>query len=94
MRQRVGSFDHHRQSCEPTFDHRRRYRSDLSDTAWARIAGFLVPKHFKGGRLCPPHRWREYLHAMLYVLGTGCAWRHLPNDFAVSWSAAHKHFLR
>jgi transposase len=31
---------------------------------------------------------------MLYVLRTGCAWRHLPHDFAVSWSAAHKHFLR
>jgi transposase len=28
------------------------------------------------------------------VLGTGCAWRHLPHDFTVSWSAAHKHFLR
>ncbi len=31
---------------------------------------------------------------MLYVLRTGCAWRHLPHDFAVSWSAAHKHFPR
>lgn len=24
---------------------------------------------------------------------TGCAWRHLPHDFTVGWSAAHKHFL-
>lgn len=31
---------------------------------------------------------------MLYILRTGCAWRHLPHDFTVSWSAAHKHFLR
>lgn len=31
---------------------------------------------------------------MPYVLRTGCAWRHLPHDFTVSWSAAHKHFLR
>ena len=31
---------------------------------------------------------------MLYVLRTGCAWRHLPHDFTVSWLAAHKHFLR
>ncbi len=30
----------------------------------------------------------------MYVLRTGCAWRHLPHDFTVSWSAAHKHFLR
>jgi transposase len=28
------------------------------------------------------------------VLRTGCAWRHLPHDFTVGWSAAHKHFLR
>lgn len=42
----------------------------------------------------PPERWREYLDAILYVLRTGCAWRHLPHDFTVSWSAAHKHFLR
>lgn len=41
----------------------------------------------------PPRRWREYLDAMLYVLRTGCPWRHLPHDFAVSCSAARKHFL-
>jgi transposase len=28
------------------------------------------------------------------VLRTGCAWRHLPHDFTVRSSAAHKHFLR
>ena len=28
------------------------------------------------------------------MLRTGCAWWHLPHDFTVSWSAAHKHFLR
>lgn len=43
---------------------------------------------------CPPERWREYLDAILYVLRTGCAWRHLPHDFTVGWSSAHKHFLR
>ncbi|MDT5397868.1 MAG: hypothetical protein QOK33_1099, partial [Mycobacterium sp.] len=32
--------------------------------------------------------------AALHVLRTGCAWRHLPHDFTVSWSATHKHFLR
>jgi transposase len=58
------------------------------------IAGFLVPKHPKGGRPCPPQRWREYLDATLWALRTGCAWRHLPHDFTVSWSAAHKHLLR
>jgi transposase len=53
-----------------------------------------VPKHPRGGRPCPPQRWRKYLNAILYVLRTGCAWRHLPHDVTVRWSAAHKHFLR
>lgn len=73
---------------------RRRYHSDLSDTAWAGIAGVPVPKHPRGGRRCPPQRWREYLDAISYVLRTGCTRRHLPHDFTVSWSSAHKHFLR
>lgn len=72
----------------------RRYRSDLSDSAWERITRFLVPRRRKGGRPCPPERRREYLDAMLCVLRTGCAWRHLSHDFTVSWSAAHKHILR
>jgi len=53
-----------------------------------------VRDHPRGGRPCPPQRWREHLNAALYVLRTGCAWRHLPHHFTVSWSAAHKHFLR
>jgi transposase len=28
------------------------------------------------------------------VLRSGCAWRHLPHDFIVGWSATHKHFMR
>ncbi|KAA8961614.1 MAG: transposase [Mycobacterium sp.] len=31
---------------------------------------------------------------MLHVLRSGCAWRPLPHDVTVSWSAAHKHFPR
>ena len=37
---------------------------------------------------------REYINAVLYVVRTGCPWRHLPHDFAVEWSSTHKHFLR
>jgi transposase len=66
----------------------------LSDTAWTRIARFIVAVHPRGGRPCPPQRWREYLDATRYVLPTGCPWRHLPHDFTVGCSAAHKHFLR
>ncbi|MCV7337427.1 transposase [Mycobacterium senegalense] len=46
-------------------------------------------KHPRGGRPCPPQRWPEYLDAIVYVLRTGCAWRHLPHDFTVLWSSAH-----
>lgn len=80
--------------CDPKPCRRRRYRSALTDTAWARIARFLVPEHPRGGRPCPADHWHEYLDASLYVLRTGCAWRHLPHDVTVHWSAAHKHFLR
>ncbi|QRY42637.1 transposase [Mycolicibacterium boenickei] len=44
------------------------------------------PAHRSGGPEC--------LDAIVYVLRTGCTWRHLPHDFTVSWSSAHKHFLR
>jgi transposase len=93
MRQRAGAADHDRWLCDQS-PQRRRYASDLSDTAWARIAGFIVPNHPRRGRPCPPQRWLQYVDAIPYVLRTGCAWRHLPHDFTVNCSAAHKHLLR
>jgi hypothetical protein len=39
--------------------------------ASGRIARFIVPDHPRGGRPCPPVRWREYLDAILNVLRTG-----------------------
>ena len=50
--------------------------------------------HPRGGRPCPPRRRCEYLNAVLYGLRTGYAWRHLAHDLTVSWSSAHKRFLR
>ena len=32
------------------------------------------------------------LHCRVYVLTTGCAWRHLPPDFGVSPATAHRRF--
>ena len=42
-----------------------------------------------------PHRWpmRTVLDAILYVLRTGCAWRHLPRDFT-PWQTVLRWFLR
>jgi len=73
---------------------RPRYPSDLSDTAWWRICGLVVPKHERGGRPCSQARWREYVNVLLYIARTGIPWRALPHDFTVTWSAAHKHFTR
>jgi transposase len=54
----------------------------------------VVPIHDRGGRPCCEHRWREYVNALPFVVTTGIPWRALPHDFAVSWSATHKHFTR
>ncbi len=55
-----------------------RYPSDLSDEEW-RIIAPLIPPGRRGGR----HRsvdLRAVLNGVLYVLETGCQWRHLPKD--------------
>jgi len=73
---------------------RSRYPSDLTDEQWAALACALLREHDGPGRPIDADRLREYLDAILYVLRTGCPWRHLPHDFAVPWSSAHQQFLR
>lgn len=56
-----------------------RYPSDLTDEEWSLIEA-LIPPGRRGGR----HRsakMREVLQGLLYLLETGCQWRHLPKDF-------------
>src|SRR4051812_37694013 len=36
---------------------------------------------------------RAVFTAIVYVLTSGCAWRHLPGEFRVSSSTAHRRFL-
>lgn len=57
---------------------------------WALVAP-LLPEPAATGR---PRRWpsRALLDAILYVLRTGYAWRHLPHAFP-PWSTAHRWFL-
>jgi transposase len=57
---------------------RRAYPSDLSDAEWTLLEP-LVPAPKPGGRP-PKHDRRELVDAILYVLRTGCQWRHLPHD--------------
>src|SRR3712207_5395625 len=36
---------------------------------------------------------RAVFAAIVYVLTTGCAWRHLPAEFGVSQATAHRRFV-
>jgi transposase len=56
-----------------------RYPSDLTDAEWALIAP-LIPPARRGGR---PRSvdLRAVVEGLLYLLETGCQWRHLPKDF-------------
>src|SRR5919206_4680994 len=55
-----------------------RYPSDLIDEEWAVIAP-LIPPARRGGRQRRADL-RAVLNGILYVLETGCQWRHLPKD--------------
>lgn len=55
-----------------------RYPSDLSDEEWAVIAPRIPPER-RGGRRRSVDI-RAVLNGVLYVLETGCQWRHLPRD--------------
>lgn len=67
------------------------YATCLSDAEWAVLAP-LLPAPARTGR---PWLWsqRAVLDGILYVLRTGCAWRHLPLDFP-PWGTVHRWFLR
>jgi len=58
------------------------------------IAVVLIPAHPKrhqgGGRRRVDDR--RMLAAILFVLGTGCAWEALPSSFGVTRSTAHRRF--
>ena len=54
------------------------YLTDLSDEQWNELAP-LIPSARPGGR--PRGQdMREVIDGILYVLRTGCPWRHLPHD--------------
>ena len=72
-------------TCKPGYD------TSLTDGEWAVIEPLLPvrdPRH--GGR---PLKYdpRLILDTILYVLRTGCAWRHVPHDLA-PWDAAYRWF--
>ena len=54
------------------------YPSDLTDEQWAILAPMLPAPQEN----CRPRQadLREVMNAILYLLRTGCPWRHLPHD--------------
>ena len=66
-----------------------RYPSDLTDGEWSYLAPHIPPaKH--GGRKRKVDI-REVMNGILYVLETGCPWRHLPKDLPPK-STVHGYF--
>jgi transposase len=70
---------------------RARYPSDLSDEQWDLIDD-LIPKPNPHPNF-PKDEYarREIVNAILYLLRTGCQWRHLPHDFP-KWSLVAHYF--
>jgi transposase len=69
----------------------RRYDTDLTDEQWAVIEP-LLPARSKDGPK-PKHSYRDIVDSILYVVRTGCAWRHLPGDFP-PWQTVFGYFAR
>ncbi len=71
--------------CKPAYD------TSLSDAQWAVIEPLLpVRDRRRGGRPLKFER-RLVIDTVLYVLGTGCAWRLVPHDLA-PWDVAYRWF--
>lgn len=70
---------------------RKPYPSDLADQQWSMIEK-LIPRADPGGR---PRtvEMREVVNGILYLLRTGCSWRHLPHEFP-PWGTTHYYYRR
>jgi transposase len=71
---------------------RRAYPSDLTDPEWAMLEPLLGPAPTGRGRR-PTVARREIVNAILYVLRTGCQWRHVPHDLP-NWNTVYWYFAR
>lgn len=74
-----------------TQNHRRRpYPSDLTLRQFQIVAPRLITRRKRTGR--PKADMREVVDGILYVLSTGCRWRDLPHDYAVSYVTCYRYF--
>src|SRR2546426_9887029 len=70
---------------------RRAYPSDLTDEQWVLLEP-LIPQPSTQGRPAEIER-REIINGILYVLRSGCPWRHLPHDLP-AWGTVYYYFRR
>ncbi|MFF9757843.1 IS5 family transposase [Streptomyces sp. NPDC014344] len=65
----------------------------VPDELWSLVAPLLPPfaSRPQGGGTAPVDE-RAVFTAVVYVLSSGCAWRHLPETFGVSPATAHRRF--
>ncbi|MER6692075.1 IS5 family transposase [Streptomyces minutiscleroticus] len=65
----------------------------VPDELWALVAPLLpaFAARPQGGGTAPRDE-RDVFTAVVYVLTSGCAWRHLPEGFGVSPATAHRRF--
>lgn len=65
----------------------------VPDELWALAVPLLPPfaARPQGGGTAPADE-RAVFTAVVYVLTSGCAWRHLPETFGVSPATAHRRF--
>lgn len=68
---------------------REAYPSDLTDEQWELLRR-LLPDAKPGGRPRTTDL-REVMNAVLYLLRTGCPWRHLPHDLP-RWGTVWAYF--
>jgi transposase len=64
-------------------------RHELTDEQWELVAPFVRRKTAGTGR--PPKDPRRMLNGILWILGTGAAWRDLPERFG-SCKTVHRYF--
>ncbi len=65
----------------------------VPDGVWELVAPLLPPfsRRPQGGGTAPCDE-RAVFTAVVYVLTSGCAWRHLPETFGVSSATTHRRF--
>jgi transposase len=70
-----------------------RLARELAPDELRRIVEPLIPpQRAAAGRGTRQVQRRTVFTAVVHVLTTGCAWRHLPSSFGVSRATAHRRF--